>query len=192
MPKNNKLGCSYSTQLKLAKSLKDLMSNQPFEKLSVSDITNNCDLHRQTFYYHFDDKYELLDWIVYKELIEPLVEGFTFDNMYDRFMKLFTTMVDEKKFYLNALKIDVNDMSKYINRLAYDQFTVVINCIEKNSGLKSGHEENLMLAEFLGYGLVGIVFGWAQRGMKDSPEIMTKRLERIINNLKHIAIENRR
>ena len=134
MPKNNKLGCSYSTQLKLAKSLKDLMSNQPFEKLSVSDITNNCDLHRQTFYYHFDDKYELLDWIVYKELIEPLVEGFTFDNMYDRFMKLFTTMVD----------------------------------------------------------LVGIVFGWAQRGMKDSPEIMTKRLERIINNLKHIAIENRR
>ena len=184
MPKNNKLGCSYSTQLKLAKSLKDLMSNQPFEKLSVSDITNNCDLHRQTFYYHFDDKYELLDWIVYKEL--------TFDNMYDRFMKLFTTMVDEKKFYLNALKIDVNDMSKYINRLAYDQFMVVINCIEKNSGLKSGHEENLMLAEFLGYGLVGIVFGWAQRGMKDSPEIMTKRLERIINNLKHIAIENRR
>ena len=107
-------------------------------------------------------------------------------------MKLFTTMVDEKKFYLNALKIDVNDMSKYINRLAYDQFMVVINCIEKNSGLKSGHEENLMLAEFLGYGLVGIVFGWAQRGMKDSPEIMTKRLERIINNLKHIAIENRR
>ncbi len=58
--------------------------------------------------------------------------------------------------------------------------------------LKSDHEENLMLAEFLGYGLVGIVFGWAQRGMKDSPEIMTKRLERIINNLKHIAIENRR
>ena len=41
MPKNNKLGCSYSTQLKLAKSLKELMAYQPFEKLSVSDITNN-------------------------------------------------------------------------------------------------------------------------------------------------------
>ena len=77
MPKNNKLGCSYSTQLKLAKSLKELMANQPFEKLSVSDITNNCSLHRQTFYYHFEDKYELLDWIVYKELIEPLVDDIT-------------------------------------------------------------------------------------------------------------------
>ena len=86
MPKNNKLGCSYSTQLKLAKSLKELMANQPFEKLSVSDITNNCSLHRQTFYYHFEDKYELLDWIVYKELMEPLIDGFSFDNMYEHFM----------------------------------------------------------------------------------------------------------
>ncbi len=190
MPKNNKLGCSYSTQLKLANSLKELMTTQSFDKLSVSDITNHCALHRQTFYYHFDDKYELLDWIVYKELIEPLVDGFTFDNMYERFMKLFTTMVDEKKFYLNALKIDVDDMSRYISRLAYDQFMIVIDCIEKNTGVKSNHDENVMFAEFLGYGFVGLVFGWAQRGMKDSPEVMTKRLERIINNLKHIAVES--
>ncbi len=192
MPKNNKLGCSYSTQLKLANSLKELMTTQSFDKLSVSDITNHCSLHRQTFYYHFDDKYELLDWIVYKELIEPLVDGFTFDNMYDRFIKLFTTMVEEKKFYLNALKIDVDDMSRYISRLAYDQFMIVIDCIEKNTGVKSDHEENVMFAEFLGYGFVGLVFGWAQRGMKDSPEVMTKRLERIINNLKHIATESNR
>lgn len=192
MPKNNKLGCSYSTQLKLANSLKELMSTQSFEKLSVSDITNHCSLHRQTFYYHFDDKYELLDWIVYKELIEPLVDGFTFDNMYDRFIMLFTTMVEEKKFYLNALKIDVDDMSRYISRLAYEQFMIVIDCIEKNTGVKSDHEENVMFAEFLGYGFVGLVFGWAQRGMKDSPEVMTKRLERIINNLKHIALESNR
>ncbi|MDD6659342.1 MAG: TetR/AcrR family transcriptional regulator C-terminal domain-containing protein [Eubacteriales bacterium] len=192
MPKNNKLGCSYSTQLKLANSLKELMSTQSLEKLSVSDITNHCSLHRQTFYYHFDDKYELLDWIVYKELIEPLVDGFTFDNMYDRFIMLFTTMVEEKKFYLNALKIDVDDMSRYISRLAYEQFMIVIDCIEKNTGVKSDHEENVMFAEFLGYGFVGLVFGWAQRGMKDSPEVMTKRLERIINNLKHIALESNR
>ena len=101
-------------------------------------------------------------------------------------------MVEEKKFYLNALKIDVDDMSRYISRLAYEQFMIVIDCIEKNTGVKSDHEENVMFAEFLGYGFVGLVFGWAQRGMKDSPEVMTKRLERIINNLKHIALESNR
>ena len=83
-------------------------------------------------------------------------------------------------------------MSRYISRLAYEQFMIVIDCIEKNTGVKSDHEENVMFAEFLGYGFVGLVFGWAQRGMKDSPEVMTKRLERIINNLKHIALESNR
>lgn len=189
MPKNNKLGCSYSTQLKLASSLKELMETQSFEKLSVSDITNHCGLHRQTFYYHFDDKYELLDWLVYKELIEPLVEGFTFDNMYERIFTLFTTMSNEKKFYLNALRIDVDDMSRYISKLAYEQFLLVISSVEKNTGVKTDSQENAMFAEFLGYGMVGVVFGWAQRGMKDSPEVMTKRLERIVNNLKQIATE---
>lgn len=190
MPKNNKLGCSLATQQKLAQSLKELMSKQPFEKLSVSDITNNCSLHRQTFYYHFEDKYELLDWIVYKELVEPLVDGFSFDNMYDKFLSVFTTMYNEKKFYQNALKIDVNDISCYISRLAYEQFMVVIKCVEKKTGVTSDRNDNVLVAEFLGYGLVGVVFGWAQRGMKDSPEVITKRLERIVNNLKRIAVES--
>lgn len=83
-------------------------------------------------------------------------------------------------------------MSRYINRLAYEQFMVVIDCLEKNSGIKSNYNENMMFAEFLGYGFVGIVFGWAQRGMKDSPEEMTRRLERIINNLIQLASENRK
>ena len=67
-----------------------------------------------------------------------------------------------------------------------------IDCLEKTSSVKSNHSENVMFAEFLGYGFVGVVFGWAQRGMKDSPEEMTKRLERIISNLKQIAKDNRR
>ena len=189
---NADLPDSNITKHAIAAALKELCREKSFDKISIADITSTCGLNRQTFYYHFEDKYELLDWIVYKELMEPLIDGFSFDNMYDHFMRLFTTMVDEKKFYLNAFKIDVNDLSRYINRLAYEQFMVVIDCLEKNSGIKSNYNENMMFAEFLGYGFVGIVFGWAQRGMKDSPEEMTRRLERIINNLIQLASENRK
>ena len=189
---NADLPDSNITKHAIAAALKELCREKSFDKISIADITSTCGLNRQTFYYHFEDKYELLDWIVYKELMEPLIDGFSFDNMYEHFMRLFTTMVDEKKFYLNAFKIDVNDLSRYINRLAYEQFMVVIDCLEKNSGIKSNYNENMMFAEFLGYGFVGIVFGWAQRGMKDSPEEMTRRLERIINNLIQLASENRK
>ena len=183
---------AHTTKRTLSETLKKILQEKSLDKVTVVDIVEASAINRQTFYYHFEDKYELLDWIVYKELMEPLIDGFSFDNMYEHFMRLFTTMVDEKKFYLNAFKIDVNDLSRYINRLAYEQFMVVIDCLEKNSGINSNYNENMMFAEFLGYGFVGIVFGWAQRGMKDSPEEMTRRLERIINNLIQLASENRK
>lgn len=43
----------------IANSLKQLMEAEPFHKISVSDIMVNCQMRRQTFYYHFKDKFDL-------------------------------------------------------------------------------------------------------------------------------------
>ncbi|HDR8383991.1 TPA: TetR family transcriptional regulator, partial [Bacillus cereus] len=44
----------------IANSLKYLMETESFHKISVSDIMLHCQMRRQTFYYHFKDKFELL------------------------------------------------------------------------------------------------------------------------------------
>ena len=51
------------TKKELAESLKRLASERLFEHITVGDIVKECGVNRQTFYYHFTDKYELLDWI---------------------------------------------------------------------------------------------------------------------------------
>ena len=43
--------------------MKELMKRKSLEKITVSDIVQNCGLNRQTFYYHFQDKYDLVNWI---------------------------------------------------------------------------------------------------------------------------------
>ena len=55
----------------IANSLKYLMETESFHKISVSDIMLLCQMRRQTFYYHFKDKFELLSWI-YRETKEKL------------------------------------------------------------------------------------------------------------------------
>ena len=95
----NNLSCSEITKQKIAGALKELMETTNFEKITVSDITDRCGIHRQTFYYHFQDRYELLDWLLYNELLEPLTNGFTLDNMYEKFYNTFQTMSESKKFY---------------------------------------------------------------------------------------------
>ena len=51
------------TKRALAAAMKELMEQMPFSKISVSDIAEQCGMNRKSFYYHFKDKYDLVNWI---------------------------------------------------------------------------------------------------------------------------------
>ena len=55
---------SLSTKRALAASLKKLMEKKPLSKITVSEIISDCNVNRKTFYYHFQDIYDLLKWIL--------------------------------------------------------------------------------------------------------------------------------
>ena len=58
---------SQTTKRALAQSLKHLMEQKPLEKITVVDISEDCGVNRQTFYYHFQDIYDLIEWIYINE-----------------------------------------------------------------------------------------------------------------------------
>ena len=60
------------TEQKLALKLKELMSNEPLDQITVSRLTKECGVNRQTFYYHFRDIYDLLTWIFLIESIQEI------------------------------------------------------------------------------------------------------------------------
>ena len=72
------------TKEALADALKALLANQPLSKISIKDITNYCGISRNTFYYHFQDKYELLSYIYLHELFADITKGVNYDNWYER------------------------------------------------------------------------------------------------------------
>ena len=48
------------TKSALARALRELMEEQPFEKIQIAQICERCGMNRQSFYYHFKDKFEFL------------------------------------------------------------------------------------------------------------------------------------
>lgn len=58
---------SYRTKRKLAEALKELLNMKSLEKIRIRELTERCDIHRQTFYYHFDDIYALFAWCVQQD-----------------------------------------------------------------------------------------------------------------------------
>lgn len=63
------------TKLALSNALKELLKEQSFEKISVSDICQRCHMNRKSFYYHFRDKYDLVNWIFDTEFIALMQEN---------------------------------------------------------------------------------------------------------------------
>ena len=63
------------TKQALSNALKELLEEKPFEKISISDICQRCQMNRKSFYYHFRDKYDLVNWIFDTEFITLMQEN---------------------------------------------------------------------------------------------------------------------
>ena len=93
------------TKQAIAAGVKDLMTTKPFASISVSDIARRCHINRNTFYYHFQDKYQVITWIFYNEITPIVSGGMRPDCWSDSLFALCRTMQENRAFYLNALGI---------------------------------------------------------------------------------------
>lgn len=102
---------SMLTKRALASALKELMQEYPFEKINVGQICEKCDMNRKSFYYHFKDKYDLVNWIFDMEFISILQEealatpSWDLEKRWKNFDVLCEMFYTDRDFYRKALKI---------------------------------------------------------------------------------------
>ena len=63
---------SLATKRKLAAALKSAMKKKAFDRITVKELLEECDISRPTFYYHFEDIYSLMKWMFETEAVELL------------------------------------------------------------------------------------------------------------------------
>jgi probable dihydroxyacetone kinase regulator len=167
---------SLITKKAIASGMKELTRKKSFDKITVSDITQACGLNRQTFYYHFQDKFELVDWIYYNETIS-IIYNLNYDNWDSRILEMLTKIKAEDYFYMNTLKASVgNEFREYLFRVTVEFFCDLIGRVAENTNM--GEEEIRFIAEFYAFGIVGVIISWAQKGMKETPEYITEQLKK--------------
>ena len=65
---------SQMTKRALEASLKKLLLQKPLNKITISDIAEDCGISRMTFYYHFKDIYDLVEWACVEDAARALAE----------------------------------------------------------------------------------------------------------------------
>jgi probable dihydroxyacetone kinase regulator len=97
------------TKQALAYSLKELMKEVPFDKIRIADICERCNMNRKSFYYHFKDKYDLLNWIFDTEFIsfaKNLSQAEEPDEHVDALQNICNYFYENRDFYRKALQTE--------------------------------------------------------------------------------------
>lgn len=95
---------SNTTKLMLANALKELMQDKSFEKISIKEICEKCNMNRKSFYYHFKDKYDLVNWIFDTEF-SAIAYNKNYDDAWMLIIDICEYFYAERDFYKKALCI---------------------------------------------------------------------------------------
>lgn len=177
---------SLITKKAIAQALKDVCRTKPFDKISIADITVACGLNRQSFYYHFQDKYELLSWIYYNENFSKITENISFENWDLKILEMLKIMENEKGFYCNTLKEQQQTFESYLLDMTKTLLEEAVDALDQNQKLIADDRE--FYAEFYAYGICGVVVSWASKGMKVPPEDLAKHLKKLAQDSEKAAL----
>lgn len=168
------------TKLLMSKSFKKLLSKKPLNKITVKDVVNDCKLTRQTFYYHFQDIYELLDW-TYKNELGHLLNA-SENNSWEKVIKGILNFIRENKSMF-AYTIQSVGREHFEQSIYPDLYEFSKNKITKFSDEINIPEDKInFLANLQTITLTSVIIQWANNGMKENPDEIVKMLDKTLNS----------
>lgn len=179
---------SRMTKKELAASLKKLMKKISLEKITVKDVVKDCGVNRQTFYYHFQDIYDLLGWIYKTEALDAIEDYKTYDTWQKGFLKTFQYVEKNRAFCINTFhSLGREHLEEFLYNVTFD---LLIGVVEELAEEKNIPQENKkFIADFYSYAFIGLLMAWLKSGTQETPEDIIENLSKFIEGDVARAIE---
>lgn len=180
---------SQTTKRALEVSLKNLLLQKPLDKITISDITEDCGISRMTFYYHFKDIYDLVEWACVEDATKALQGKKTYDTWQQGCVRIFEAVLDNKPFITNVYhSVCREQVEIYLYKLTYELIIGVVE--EKSAGMTIRDEDKKFIADFYKYAFVGLMLDWIKAGMRDDPHLIVDRLGLLVHGNIAAALEH--
>lgn len=167
------------TKKALAASLKKLLLEKTLDKVTIQDIVDDCGVNRQTFYYHFQNIYDLIDWILLTEAIDTIESQKTYETWQQGFLQVFEYVLANHSFITNIYhSINREQLERYLYKVTYDLLIGVVNGQAK--GINVREEDSRFIADFYKFAFVGIMLDWVRDGMKEDHHMIVEHINVLI------------
>ena len=180
---------SQITKRALAASLKNMLLKKPLNKITINDIAEDCGINRMTFYYHFKDIYDLVEWTCEEDAAKALEGKKTYDTWQQGFLNIFYAVLDNKPFIMNVYRsVSREQVEIYLYRVTYDLLIGVVN--ERSANMSVSEDDKKFIADFYKFAFVGIMLEWIKNDMKADPKQIVDRISNLIHGDITRTLEN--
>ena len=158
---------SQTTEEALVAGMKHLITVMPFEKITVKEITDKAGVIRPTFYNHFKDKYDIIEYILKQDLIEPARTLVSCDMLEEAIRLILVTMKMDKTFYMRIARIGDDYIFHHIVLQLLKELLLDVmreRMVDEDNGNPMLTMDNI--AEYYASGLTFGISKWVQKGMK--------------------------
>ena len=168
-----------STQNVILDTFEDMLERMPLEKITVTALTKACNIGRNTFYYHYEDIYALLDDLLLKILGQYAVQD---KDLKSTMKSLLYACRDNKK------KVDHVFHSMSRDRLEHYVFDRTDSAIsvyvhEMAEARKVDSKRAEVVADIVKYSIYGFVLRFFWNGMTADIEKSVDELGRFFDEL---------
>lgn len=176
------------TKQAMEESLKRLLLQKPLNKITISDITEDCEVNRMTFYYHFRDIYDLVEWSCEEDARRALNGKKTYETWQEGFYQIFQAVEKNKPFIMNVYhSVSREQVENYLYKVTYDLVVGVVE--EKAANMAVRQEDKEFIAHVWKYAFVGLMLDWIRNGMKSDPQELVARFSAVIHGSITNALE---
>lgn len=180
---------SQVTKHALEEALRELLVTKPLDKITISDITDRCGVNRMTFYYHFKDIYDLVEWTCEEEARRTIADKRSYKSWQEGYLAIFELVRSKRDFFFPVYRsISRDRVENYLYRVTYDLLAGVVD--ELSAGMSLREDDKRFVTNLYKYALVGLLLDWIANGLREDPQHIVAQLETAIHGNLLRALES--
>lgn len=170
-----------ATKEAFGNALKQMMAIKPINKITVKDLVEICNVNRQTFYYHFDDVYDLLEWVFEVDADKVLPSFIVYDRWRENVLEFFSYLSDNRVFALNIYNSDSRlYMLKFLKSKVEACIRDFVELVTADKNIERNDFE--FVVDFYSACVIGIISQWLDAGMNVPANFTKDRLLTVLEN----------
>ena len=180
---------SDATKVAMSNALKEQLKKKKLSKITINDIASACNISRMTFYYHFQDIYDLTEWTLEEAAGRAIGENRTYESWQQGFEGLLRELQANQTLILNIYcSMDREMIERYLLKKAESLLMPVVE--QESHGLPVNEENKRRVAIFYSYAFLGVLMELIGKGMAAPPREVVKMVSAIVQGDFRNSLEN--